>query len=449
MRTTSSTLIERVATSATLDALARSRSRAIARRIGSSRGWLARASRSSLCFRVATSGSALPVRADCCTAARIADSMSLTRFSSRERATERTSSSSWPRCSATSPSRASSSATLAVASCIASWAWRASSSASATRSALSCWRFTSSRSLLCTRWSARQASASARTETIVSSRTMGPLQRQSSGLRGDLAATGVETTTGGSAAGEESSFTVASIVCRRPPHRCRAAPRRPRRSRPVAPAPRCADGWRARAIRARSRRRRGASSRSTASELLKSHAWLRRRGEGGVDVAALLGRELRREAPVGGDGIDRGTGLDEALHQPVAAAVAAHDQDAAAVPVVRPQLLARAIRSRAAARRRPARRSPPPARPRRAGSRAVPGPGVAASSPAGQAAPAGRAAKKRATALLLTNTTRPRPPRPCHASATGWGSSGAAISISGTATASTPRAISFATQGSA
>ena len=258
MRTTSSTLIESVATSATLDALARSRSRTIARRIGSSRGWLARARRSSLCFRVATSGSALPVSADCCTAARTADSMSFTRFSSRERATERTSSSSWPRCSATSPRRASSSATLAVASRIASCAWRASSSASAARSALSCWRFTSSRSLLRTRWSARQASASATTVTIVSSRTTGPLQRQSSGPRGGAAgvAAGAGTTVRGSAAGEESSFTVASIVCRRPPHRGRAAPRRPRRSRPVAPAPRCADGWPGRAIRPRSRRRR-------------------------------------------------------------------------------------------------------------------------------------------------------------------------------------------------
>ena len=244
----------------------------MARRTGSSRGWLARASRSSLCFRVATSGSALPVSADCCIAARIAASMSLTRFSSRERDTERTSSSSWPRCSATSPRRASSRATLAVASRIASCAWRASSSASPARSALSCCRLTSSFSLLRTRCSARQASASASTETIVRRTTIGPLKRQSSGPRGAGAASAAETTVRGSVEGEGASFTVASIVCRRPPRRARAAPRRPRRSRPVAPAPRCADGWRAPAIRDRSRRRRARTRWPIASELLKSQA---------------------------------------------------------------------------------------------------------------------------------------------------------------------------------
>jgi hypothetical protein len=58
-------------------------------------------------LRAATRGSRLPVSWACCCAMRMADSMSTTRFSSRERDRLCISSSSWLRCSATSPTRAS------------------------------------------------------------------------------------------------------------------------------------------------------------------------------------------------------------------------------------------------------------------------------------------------------------------------------------------------------
>ena len=64
-----------------------------------------------------------------------------------------------------------------------------------------------------------------------------------------------------------------------------------------------------------------------------------RRGEGVVDLAPCLGRQLGREPAVGRDRVDRGAGLGEALDQPVAAAVAADDEDAAAAPVAPPQFL--------------------------------------------------------------------------------------------------------------
>ena len=65
---------------------------------------------------VGTSGSALPVMAACCSATRIAASMSASTFSSRERDSDWISSSSCVRCIAVSATRASSSATLAAAS---------------------------------------------------------------------------------------------------------------------------------------------------------------------------------------------------------------------------------------------------------------------------------------------------------------------------------------------
>ena len=245
----------------------------MARRIGSSRGWLARARRSSLCFSVATSGSALPVSADCCIAARIAASMSPTRFSSRERDTERTSSSSWPRCSATSPRRASSRATLAVASRIASCAWRASSRASPARSALSCCRLTSSFSLLRTRCSARQASATREhrdnREQDDDRAAQAPEQRAA---RRRCRHRQRKRRFEARWKARERRSRLHRLYAGDHRFERRVAPRRPRRSRPVAPAPRCADGWRAPAIRDRSPRRRARSRWPIASELLKSHA---------------------------------------------------------------------------------------------------------------------------------------------------------------------------------
>ena len=78
----------------------------------------------------ASSGSALPVTCACCSARRTADSMSTTRFSSRERDRLCISSSSCERCSATSATRVSVSASRAAVSRTASCAWRASVRAS-------------------------------------------------------------------------------------------------------------------------------------------------------------------------------------------------------------------------------------------------------------------------------------------------------------------------------
>jgi hypothetical protein len=80
----------------------RSMSRAIAARRRASRGCAARARRWSAVRSAASSGSALPVSCVCCCARRSADSMSTTRFSSRERDRLCISSSSWVRCRATS-----------------------------------------------------------------------------------------------------------------------------------------------------------------------------------------------------------------------------------------------------------------------------------------------------------------------------------------------------------
>ena len=110
----------------------------MARRTPSSRGWLKRASRSSACFSAATSGSAVPVIADCWTATRTPASMSTSTFSSRDRESDWIRSSSWPRCSDTSATRASSSAILAALSRMPSCACLASMCASAACAWLSC-----------------------------------------------------------------------------------------------------------------------------------------------------------------------------------------------------------------------------------------------------------------------------------------------------------------------
>ena len=170
---------------------------------------------------------------------------------------------------------------------------------------------------------------------------------------------------------------------------------------------------------------------------------------GGIDDGAVPRPRPRREAPVGRDRVDRRARFDETFGQPVAAAVAAHDEHAAAAPVGRAQLLPRALRSRTAAHRPPARRSPPPARPRCAGSRRCrPG---AAGEQAGRPARHRPAVQRRSARprSALTNTTRPRSRQPSPRRLHRPWSRGGAMSISGSATASMPRAISRSTQASA
>ena len=100
-------------------------SRVIARCNCASRGCAARVTRWSALLSAATSGSTLPVNWACCCARRIADSMSTTRFSSRERDRLWIRSSSWVRCNATSLNLTSDSASRAAVSRVSSWAWRA------------------------------------------------------------------------------------------------------------------------------------------------------------------------------------------------------------------------------------------------------------------------------------------------------------------------------------
>ena len=106
-RTSSSSRPSRPAVSVTAARVSRSRSRPMALCRGARRGWAARSMRWLADFSAATSGSRLPVSWACCCASRMADSMSTTRFSSRERDRLCISSSSWLRCSATSLTRAS------------------------------------------------------------------------------------------------------------------------------------------------------------------------------------------------------------------------------------------------------------------------------------------------------------------------------------------------------
>ena len=101
-----------------------------ARCSGASRGCAARATRCSPALSAASSGCTLPVAWACSSARRTADSMSTTRFSSRERERLCISSSSWARCSVSSDTRVSSSARRAAASLTVSCAWRARARAS-------------------------------------------------------------------------------------------------------------------------------------------------------------------------------------------------------------------------------------------------------------------------------------------------------------------------------
>ena len=106
-RTNSSNLKSKAGVSATAVALMRSMSRVKARSTGARRGWATLVSRCSAELSAANSGCTLPVSWACCCAKRIADSISTTKFSSRERDKLCISSSSWLRCRATSLSLAS------------------------------------------------------------------------------------------------------------------------------------------------------------------------------------------------------------------------------------------------------------------------------------------------------------------------------------------------------
>ena len=121
-RTSSSILMSSVGVSDKVVALMRSTSRAMARCSGLSLGCAARNTRWSAVFNAASSGSTLPVSCACCCARRTVDSISTTRFSSRERDRLCISSSSWVRCRATSLNLASDTASLAAVSCASSWA---------------------------------------------------------------------------------------------------------------------------------------------------------------------------------------------------------------------------------------------------------------------------------------------------------------------------------------
>ena len=172
----------------------RSMSRAIARRSGSRRGWLMRASRSSALRSATISGSAEPVSVDCWIASRTAESMSDTAFSSRERDSDCSRSSIWPRCSATSETRASISATLAAASRAISSDWRASTRASADCSPLSCWRLTSSISSECTRCCVCQLVQAPPPASSASTRPVGRTQPGKAGAgAGRLAGRGADS----------------------------------------------------------------------------------------------------------------------------------------------------------------------------------------------------------------------------------------------------------------
>ena len=132
-RTNSSILMSNVGVSVTGVALICSISRTMARNKGANRGCATLVKRICDDCNAANSGCTLPVSCDCCCARRMADSISTTRFSSRERDKLCIKSSSCARCSATSlnlasvtakraaVSRANSSACLALTRASTAW----------------------------------------------------------------------------------------------------------------------------------------------------------------------------------------------------------------------------------------------------------------------------------------------------------------------------------------
>ena len=132
-RTNSSILMSNVGVSVTGVALICSISRTMARNTGANRGCATLVKRNCEDCSAANSGCTLPVSCDCCWARRMADSMSTTRFSSRERDRLCIKSSSCARCKDTSlnlasvtakraaVSRANSSACLALTRASTAW----------------------------------------------------------------------------------------------------------------------------------------------------------------------------------------------------------------------------------------------------------------------------------------------------------------------------------------
>ena len=246
-RTSSSSLTSRAAVSDTVLALTRPTSRAIERCSGARRGCAARATRCSALLRAASSGSTLPVNWACCCASRIADSISTTRFSSRERDRLCINSSSWLRCSATSLRRASATAARAAVSRASSMACRATARASPDCAMLSAlWRASCSciAPKRCHRATAASITAAARTSASTAAAGVAA-QRDAADARfapcGTAAPCG--SVVAGSDAGPLAGLLMPAILSTRRSPRRWAVTRKQRQIRRCARPVRFAHGW--------------------------------------------------------------------------------------------------------------------------------------------------------------------------------------------------------------
>ena len=228
---------------------------ALARMRSMSRAWRAAAAPAAAARRArgagrrpcsaASSGSTLPVSCACCCARRRADSMSTTRFSSRERDRLCISSSSCVRCSATSPTRVSASARRAAVSRAVSCAWRASVRASidcASASAL--WRASCSWMPLTFCHSDRR-STSATTATSASSAKHDARQQQAPRRRARRSATGTAPAppaSGTDVVGQARRRSSRTILSTRPARPASAASRA-QRPKPASRAASAMRGW--------------------------------------------------------------------------------------------------------------------------------------------------------------------------------------------------------------
>ena len=225
----------------------RSRSFSIARSTGASRGWAARCRRCRADCRVASKGSALPVSWACCWAMRRPASMSTSRFSSRERERLWISSSSCPRCRATSPKRPSIRLSRAALSLTVSWACLAQALASSDCCPASwLWRASCS----CMRMSFCQSSA----ERAKASTAMAPAAQVSQAREDPVdGSVGVACVACVGAAVDGGGRFMAGILSRPPGRRAWQAPVRPAPSPARASARQCGDGWPGRGPADRSR----------------------------------------------------------------------------------------------------------------------------------------------------------------------------------------------------
>ena len=246
-RTRSSSRFSSAGVSVMAAVLMRSMSRTMARCSGASRGWAARVMRWSADLRALSRGSALPVSWACCCARRSADSMSTTKFSSRERDRLCISSSSWVRCRATSLRRVSLTVWRVAVSRATSWASRATVRASMAwawasavcRASCSCvWPRRCQSMPLTT----RAATATAATTATTVPDTPCGAAGAAAGVAGGLVSTGPD----GSMLSGEGAGVMPLILSTPPPE-----PRRPawgvtavpHQSRPPAPRLRCGGGW--------------------------------------------------------------------------------------------------------------------------------------------------------------------------------------------------------------